>query len=103
MTEKENELNINTQLVHAGERQSLDQVTPVATPIYSTATFTYGSMEEIDKVFSGEKAGYIYTRYGNPTISGLEEAVRIIEGGATACAYSTATGPAFIWRARTIE
>src|SRR5678815_4528082 len=89
MTEKENELNINTQLVHAGERQSLDQVTPVATPIYSTATFTYGSMEEIDKVFSGEKAGYIYTRYGNPTISGLEEAVRIIEGGATACAYST--------------
>ena len=33
MTEKENELNINTQLVHAGERQSLDQVTPVATPI----------------------------------------------------------------------
>ena len=89
MTEKENELNINTQLVHAGERQSLDQVTPVATPIYSTATFTYDSMEEIDRVFSGENPGYIYTRYGNPTIAGLEEAVRIIEGGATACAYST--------------
>ncbi|HET6863168.1 MAG TPA: PLP-dependent aspartate aminotransferase family protein [Pyrinomonadaceae bacterium] len=89
MTDKENDLNINTQLVHAGERQSLDQVNPVATPIYSTATFTYGSMEEIDQVFSGEKAGYIYTRYGNPTIAGLEEAVRTIEGGATACAYSS--------------
>ena len=89
MTDKENESHINTQLVHAGERQSLNQVTPVATPIYSTATFTYESMEEIDQVFSGEKAGYIYTRYGNPTIAGLEEAVRTIEGGATACAYAT--------------
>ena len=89
MTDKENDSHINTQLVHAGERQSLEQVTPVATPIYSTATFTYESMEEIDQVFSGEKPGYIYTRYGNPTISGLEEAVRTIEGGATACAYAT--------------
>ena len=89
MTDKENESHINTQLVHAGERQSLNQVTPVATPIYSTVTFTYESMEEIDQVFSGEKAGYIYTRYGNPTIAGLEEAVRTIEGGATACAYAT--------------
>jgi len=89
MTDKENDSRINTQLVHAGERQSLEQVTPVATPIYSTATFTYESMEEIDQVFSGEKAGYIYTRYGNPTIAGLEEAVRTIEGGATACAYAT--------------
>jgi cystathionine gamma-synthase/methionine-gamma-lyase len=89
MTDKENDSHINTQLVHAGERQSLEQVTPVATPIYSTATFTYESMEEIDQVFSGEKAGYIYTRYGNPTIAGLEEAVRTIEGGATACAYAT--------------
>jgi O-acetylhomoserine/O-acetylserine sulfhydrylase-like pyridoxal-dependent enzyme len=29
-------------------------------------TFTYESMEDIDKVFGGEKQGYIYTRYGNP-------------------------------------
>ena len=89
MTDKENGSHINTQLVHAGERQSLHQVTPVATPIYSTVTFTYESMAEIDQVFSGEKAGYIYTRHGNPTIAGLEEAVRTIEGGAIACAYAT--------------
>jgi cystathionine gamma-synthase/methionine-gamma-lyase len=46
-------------------------------------------MEEVDKVFSGEKQGYIYTRYGNPTLAALEDAVRIVEEGATACVYSS--------------
>jgi hypothetical protein len=71
-----------------GERRVPD-AKPVATPIYATATFTYDSMQEIDQVFSGEKQGFIYTRYGNPTIAALEEAVRDVEEGATACAYST--------------
>ncbi|HVS21549.1 MAG TPA: PLP-dependent aspartate aminotransferase family protein, partial [Pyrinomonadaceae bacterium] len=41
------------------------------------------------QVFAGEKPGYVYTRYGNPTIAALEDAVRTIEGGATACAYAS--------------
>ncbi|HET9478230.1 MAG TPA: PLP-dependent aspartate aminotransferase family protein [Pyrinomonadaceae bacterium] len=81
--------HITTQLVHAGERKPPPVGQPVATPIYASATFTYDSMQEIDQVFGGEKAGYIYTRYGNPTIGALEEAIREVEDGATACAYST--------------
>jgi cystathionine gamma-synthase/methionine-gamma-lyase len=46
-------------------------------------------MAEIDQVFSGEKQGFIYTRYGNPTTAALEEAVRAVEEGAVACAYAT--------------
>jgi cystathionine beta-lyase/cystathionine gamma-synthase len=86
--EREN-LDITTQLVHAGERGAPPSGQPTSTPIYASATYTYDSMEEIDKVFAGEKAGYIYTRYGNPTVTALESAIRIIEGGATACAYSS--------------
>ncbi|HEV8429238.1 MAG TPA: PLP-dependent aspartate aminotransferase family protein [Pyrinomonadaceae bacterium] len=81
--------DITTKLVHSGERRALPDAMPVSTPIYATATFTYGSMQEIDQVFSGEKQGFIYTRYGNPTVAALEEAVREVEEGATACAYST--------------
>ena len=81
--------DITTKLVHAGERRPLPDAMPVSTPIYATATFTYDSMQEIDQVFGGEKQGYIYTRYGNPTIAALEEAVRDIEEGAVACAYAT--------------
>jgi cystathionine beta-lyase/cystathionine gamma-synthase len=81
--------DITTKFVHAGERRPLPEALPVATPIYATATFTYDSMQDIDQVFSGEKQGFIYTRYGNPTIAALEEAVREIEEGVTACAYAT--------------
>jgi len=82
-------LGINTQLVHAGERGTPPQGKPVSNPIYASATFTYDSMSEVDQVFSGEKQGYIYSRYGNPTVAALEEAVRVLEEGAAACAYST--------------
>jgi cystathionine gamma-synthase/methionine-gamma-lyase len=81
--------DIRTTLVHAGERRGLPEAQPVATPIYASATFTYDSMAEIDQVFSGEKQGFIYTRYGNPTTAALEEAVRAVEEGAIACAYAT--------------
>ena len=89
MTEKTNELDISTRLVHAGERQPPPAGQPVSTPIYASATFTYESMDEIDQVFAGEKAGFIYTRYGNPTVTALENAMRQVEEGAVANAYST--------------
>ena len=89
MTEQTKKRHITTQLVHAGERQAPPEAQPVATPIYASATFTYGSMQEMDQVFSGEKAGYVYTRYGNPTTAALEAAMREVEGGAVACAYAT--------------
>jgi len=89
MADETEKLDITTDLVHAGERLPQPTGQPVATPIYATATFTYDSMEEIDQVFGGEKPGYVYTRYGNPTVAALEEAARKIEVGATACAYST--------------
>jgi cystathionine gamma-synthase/methionine-gamma-lyase len=89
MTARHKALGINTQLVHAGERGALPHGKPVSTPIYASATFTYDSMTEVDQVFAGEKQGYIYSRYGNPTVGALEEAMRVLEEGAGACAYSS--------------
>jgi cystathionine beta-lyase/cystathionine gamma-synthase len=89
MADEKDKLDIATQLVHTGERGGPPEGKPTSTPIYASATYTYDSMAEIDKVFAGEKAGYIYTRYGNPTVTALEVAIRTIEGGATACAYSS--------------
>src|ERR1700752_409571 len=85
----ETKRDITTKLVHSGERRALPDAMPVSTPIYASATFTYESMQEIDAVFGGEKQGFIYTRYGNPTTAALEEALLDVEEGATACAYAT--------------
>ena len=82
-------LDIATKLVHAGEREPAPVGRPISTPIYATATFTYDSMDEIDQVFAGEKTGFIYTRYGNPTVNAFESAMRQVEEGAVANAYST--------------
>src|SRR6266850_1173557 len=82
-------LDITTQLVHAGERTGSPAGQPTSTPIYASSTYTYESMAEIDQVFAGDKQGYIYTRYGNPTVNAFAEAMRIAEAGETACAYSS--------------
>ena len=81
--------DITTRLVHGGERQPLPEGKSVSTPIYTSVTYTYDTMQEIDQIFGGEKQGFIYTRYGNPTIAALEDVVRDIEEGAVACAYAT--------------
>jgi cystathionine beta-lyase/cystathionine gamma-synthase len=82
-------LAVSTQLVHAGERRPAPAGLPVSTPIYATTTYTYSSMSEMDEVFGGESPDYIYSRYGNPTVVALEEALATIENGSFACAYSS--------------
>lgn len=82
-------LDISTQLVHAGERADAPVGKPTSTPIYASSTYTYESMEQIDQVFGGEQAGYVYTRYGNPTLSAFETAMQTLEGGETACGYAS--------------
>jgi cystathionine gamma-synthase len=89
MSESEDELNIATQLVHAGTRRPFSQAKPTVTPIYAAATFTYDSMQEFDEAFARTGGDYIYTRYGNPTTAALEETMRVLEKGAGACAFAS--------------
>jgi cystathionine beta-lyase/cystathionine gamma-synthase len=89
MAGDKDKLDISTELVHAGEPASAPAGQPTSLPIYASATYTYESMTEIDQVFAGDKAGFIYTRYGNPTVNAFAEAMRVAEDGVTACAYSS--------------
>ena len=83
------DLAIATQLVHAGERRVAPVGVPAATPIYATSTFVYERMEDIDRVVEGEVKDYVYSRYGNPTTSALEEAMAVIENGKFAFAFGS--------------
>jgi cystathionine gamma-synthase/methionine-gamma-lyase len=78
-----------TQAVHAGEHAPKPDFTPVNTPIYQTVSFVYDSLETMDAIFGGERQGYVYTRYGNPTVAALERAVATLEGGETAVAFAS--------------
>jgi cystathionine beta-lyase/cystathionine gamma-synthase len=89
MAADKDNFDIATQVVHAGDRDKVPTGQPTSTPIYASATYTYESMDQMDKVFGGEIPGYVYTRHGNPTVAVLEEVIREVEGGATACAYAS--------------
>src|ERR1043166_4912487 len=89
MAEEKPKLDVATELVHSGEPRTPPVGQPTSMPIYASSTFTYESMDEFDKVFGGEIPGYVYTRYGNPTVAGFEAMLRTIEDGKTACAYAS--------------
>jgi cystathionine beta-lyase/cystathionine gamma-synthase len=46
-------------------------------------------MEAMDQVTAGEGGDFIYSRYGNPTVAALEDAVASIENGKFAIAYGS--------------
>jgi methionine-gamma-lyase len=77
-----------TLAVHAGEAPC--KVTgAVDTPIYQSTTFAAVDSDEMAALYSGEKPGYMYTRYGNPTVHALEEKIAALEGGEAAQAFAT--------------
>lgn len=68
-----------TRAVHVGERHRPDGFVPMSTPIYSTSTFIYDHLAEIDAISAGERSGFTYSRHANPTNAALEEAVLSLE------------------------
>ncbi|WP_328350566.1 O-succinylhomoserine sulfhydrylase [Mycobacterium sp. NBC_00419] len=61
-----------------------------AEAMYLTSGYVYSSAGEAEKAFTGEVDRYVYSRYGNPTISMFEERLRLIEGAPAA--FATASG-----------
>ena len=81
--------SIATQLVHAGERRAAPVGVPAATPIYAASTFVYERMEDVDRVVEGDVSGFVYSRYGNPTVAALEAAMAEIENGRFAFCFGS--------------
>jgi cystathionine gamma-synthase/methionine-gamma-lyase len=81
-------LRIHSKAVHAGDRKKPGKHIPITTPIYTASSYFYDSMEQLDRVFGQEEAGFAYARYDNPNAAALEELMCALEGGhgALACA-----------------
>jgi cystathionine beta-lyase/cystathionine gamma-synthase len=78
-----------TRAVHAGEHLPPDDFIPVVGPIHPTVGFVYEHMEDLDGVLGTTREGYVYPRYGSPTVSAFEMAVADLEGGEAAFAFSS--------------
>ena len=48
--------------------------------IFLSSGYVYGSAEEAEKSFKGELDRYVYSRFGNPTVTMFEKRLALIEG-----------------------
>ncbi len=78
-----------TRAVHAGERAPRGDYTPVVAPIHPTVGYLYDSMDDLDAIFATAREGYVYPRYGSPTVAAFEAAVAELEGGEAAHAFAS--------------
>jgi cystathionine beta-lyase/cystathionine gamma-synthase len=62
---------------------------PLTTPIYETTTFVFDSASEVRDYNEGRSRKYLYTRYGNPTVTAVEEKLAKLEGADTAMLLSS--------------
>ena len=84
-----------TKLVRGGLERSHHGETSEA--LYLNSGFVYDEPETAEKRFAGEDDGYVYGRYGNPTVTMFEQRLALLEG-AEAC-YGLASGMAAVFGA----
>jgi O-succinylhomoserine sulfhydrylase len=65
--------------------------------LFLTQGYAYPSAGEAEAAFGGEVDRFLYSRYGNPTVSTFEERLRLIEGAEAA--YATASGMSAVFTA----
>jgi methionine-gamma-lyase len=68
-----------TLAIHVGQ-DKFHKDTSVGVEIARTANFTFASTEEMKRWAEGKSPAYIYTRYGNPTLTIAEKKIAALEG-----------------------
>jgi len=63
--------------VHGGHKD--DPTYAHQVPIYASSTYVYNTAEQGMRRFSGKEEGYIYSRWGNPTMTEAEEKITALE------------------------
>ncbi len=83
----------DTKAIHEGHENFHPDATLV--PIYQSVAYPYADAREAAQIFRGEKPGYTYGRWDNPTVEAFEKRMAALEGAEAAIA--TASGMAAIF------
>lgn len=77
MSDSTRNLGIETLCIHGGH--TADAHRAHLTPLYASSTYTFDSVEQGVDIFLGKEPGYIYGRFGNPTITETEQKIALLE------------------------
>lgn len=82
-----------TRLVHGGQLRS--QYKETAETIFMTSGYVYQSAQEAEAAFDNSQPRFVYSRFGNPTVSMFEERLALLEGAEVARATSSGMAAVF--------
>ena len=90
---KRKNIKIETKLIREGLNRT--NFSETSEPIFMTSSYVYDSPEQAEARFKGDDDGFIYSRYGNPTVKVFEDRLASIEGGEKC--FATSTGMAAVF------
>lgn len=77
-----------TSCIHSGEDRH-GRTAPLTTPIEQTSVYALPDVEALRNYAKNHSGKYLYTRYGNPTVTAVEEKLAALEGAEAAVATSS--------------
>ena len=77
LSDKKQLKGFGSTAIHAGHET--DENFAHLTPIYASSTFVYETAEQGMRRFKGEEKGYIYSRWGNPGMTEIENKIAALE------------------------
>ena len=86
-------LRNQTKLVRGGLQRSQHGETSEA--IFMNSGYVFKNAEEAEARFAGEKEGYLYSRYGNPTVTMFEKRMALNENAESCFATSSGMSAVF--------
>ncbi|WP_428699181.1 methionine gamma-lyase [Stappia sp.] len=91
MTRSNRPLGFATRAIHHGY-DPLAHEGALTPPVHMTSTFAFETAGAGGEMFAGERAGHVYSRISNPTLSLLEDRMAVLEGGEAAIAFASGMG-----------
>ncbi len=82
-------LHAQTRAIRSGRRGDATSLAPV---LWSTSTFASPTVDDARRMATTVGADRFYSRYGNPTVAGFEDAIADLEGAEAARAFASGMG-----------
>jgi O-acetylhomoserine (thiol)-lyase len=79
---------LSTRLLHADLTGTVEHGA-VHKPLHVATAYAYPRAEDLNAVFQGRQAGYVYGRQGNPTTAALEAKVSLLEDAVGTVSFAT--------------
>ena len=76
-SQKDSFTGFSSVAIHSGHED--DGNNAHLTPIYASSTYVFENAEQGMRRFNGEEKGYIYSRWGNPTMAEAEKKIAALE------------------------